>query len=402
MLSALIAVSVVLAGWSLLSKGLARRRLTAPMVLVLVGIAVGFTTQDVLAETLNADSAQHAAEIILAVVLFVDATDVRGGFLGTDPRSALRLLFIALPIGLAFSVLIGLWLLPGLPWAALLVIACIVVPIDFAPTSTLLRDTRLPERIRSLLNVEAGYNDGIVSPVFIFAVALAADGTHAETFVDALASAVPDALKAIVVGVLVGGALAVAANHAQRRDLMTDQAKRVILVAAPLLAFGASLSIDGNGFVAAFICGITFNYLRTSDTFAAELELVDDVGFLLAAVMWFVFGLTAVLALGAGVPLATVVFCLLALTAVRVGAVLVSMVGSSLGRRERLLLGVLGPRGTPSIVFGLLAFNALEGVAEHTVAQVLVLAVLGSVALHGVGAPAAARAYARSQAGKVT
>jgi NhaP-type Na+/H+ or K+/H+ antiporter len=392
----LIAVSVVLAGWSLLSKGLARRRLTAPMVLVLAGLALGFSTQDVLADTLNADSAQHVAEIILAVLLFVDATDVRGGFLGANPRAALRLLFIALPLGLACSVLMGLWLLPGLPWAVLLVIACVVVPIDFAPTSTLLRDARLPERVRGLLNVEAGYNDGIVSPIFIFAVVLAADRTHAETPLDALASAVPHAVKAIIVGVLIGAGLAVAANWAQRRDLMTDQAKRVILVAAPLLAFGASVLIDGNGFVSAFVCGIAFNYLRSSDTFAAELELVDDVGFLLAAVMWFVFGLTAVLALGAGISPATVVFCLLALTVVRILPVLVAMLGSPVSWRERLLLGWLGPRGTTSIVFGLLAFNALEGVAEHTVAQVLVVAVLGSVVLHGVSAPAAAHAYARA------
>ncbi|CRZ18899.1 cation:proton antiporter domain-containing protein [Mycolicibacterium neworleansense] len=396
MLLGLIAISAVLAGWSLLSKGLARLRLTAPMVLVLAGVILGFTTQDVLADTLNADSAQHVAEIILAVLLFVDATDVRGGFLGANPRAALRLLFIALPIGLACSVLVGLWLLPGLPWAVLLVIACVVVPIDFAPTSTLLRDDRLPERVRGLLNVEAGYNDGIVSPIFIFALVLAADRTHAETPIDALASAVPHALKAIVVGVVVGAALAVAANHAQRRDLMTGQAKRLILVAAPLLAYGASVLIDGNGFVSAFVCGIAFNYLRSSDTFSAELELVDDVGFLLAAVMWFVFGLTAVLALGAGVAVSTVLFGLLALTVVRMLPVLLAMLGSPVSRRERLLLGWLGPRGTTSIVFGLLAFNALEGVAEHTVAQVLVVAVLGSVVLHGVGAPAAARAYARA------
>ncbi|OBB87934.1 cation:proton antiporter [Mycolicibacterium peregrinum] len=402
MLLSLVAVSVVLAGWSLFSRGFERLRLTAPMVLVLAGIAVGFTTQDALASTLNAVTAQRVAEIILAVLLFVDATDVRGGYLGADPRSALRLLFIAMPLGLAASVLLGLWLMPGLSWAVLLVIACVVVPIDFAPTSSLLRDTRIPERVRSLLTVEAGYNDGIVSPVFIFALVLASDRTDAETPLDALARAVPDAGKALLVGAVVGAVLAIATNNAERRSLMTGQAKRLILVTAPLLSFGASLGFGGNGFVSAFVCGIAFNYFRTSPTFADELELVDDLGFLLASVMWFVFGLTAVLALGYGVPWGTLLFCLLALTVVRTAAVLLSMVGSSLGWRERLLLGGLGPRGTPSIVFGLLAFNALEGAAEHTVAQVLVVAVLGSVVLHGAGAPAVARAYAKSQAKPVT
>jgi NhaP-type Na+/H+ or K+/H+ antiporter len=396
-LLSLIAISVVLAVWSLLSRGLQRMRMTAPMVLVLTGMAVGFTMQDSLGVTLNTDSAEHIAELVLAVLLFVDATDVRGGFLGAEPRAALRLLFIAMPIGLGLSVLLGLWLLPGLPWAVLLAIACIVVPIDFAPTSTLLRDKRIPERVRGLLNVEAGYNDGIVSPVFIFALVLAADTGHAATPMEALGAAVPEAIKALIVGVVVGAGLALSANAAERRELMTAQAKRVILVAAPLLSFGASLGIGGNGFVAAFVCGIVFNYLRHSPEFHAELELVDDLGFLMGALMWFVFGLTAVLALETGVSLKLVVFCLLALTVVRVVPVLLAMLGSPVSRPERLLIGCLGPRGTTSIVFGLLAFNALDGVAEHTVAMVLVVAVLGSVVLHGIGAPAAARAYRRQQ-----
>lgn len=367
------------------------------MVLVLAGVAVGFTTQDVLAVTLNTDTAQHAAEIILAVLLFVDATDVRGGFFGADPRSALRMLLIAMPIGLAVSVLLGLWLLPGQPWAVLLVIACVVIPIDFAPASSLLRDPQIPERVRGLLNVEAGYNDGIVSPIFLFAVTLAADHTHAETPLDALGHAVPEALKALLAGVVVGAGLAMLTNAAERHELMTSQAKRLILVTAPLLAFGSSLGIGGNGFVSAFVCGIAFNYFRSPAGFRTELELVDDVGFLLAAVMWFVFGLTAVVALGFGVPLGLVLFCLLVLTVARVVPVLLAMLGSRVSWRERLLLGWLGPRGTTSIVFGLLAFNALEGVAEHTVALVMVVAVLGSVVIHGVGAPAAVRAYQRSQ-----
>ena len=393
MLASFVAVAVVLAGWSLLSRTLERWHVTAAMVLVLAGIIVGFGTRDVLAVTLNTDTAQHVAEIILAVLLFVDATDVRGGLLGADRRSALRLLFVGMPLSLAAAVLLGLWLLPGLGWPVLLVIACVVVPTDFAPTSSLLRDTRLPERVRGLLNVEAGYNDGIISPLFLFAVALSVTHENTETFLDALGAAVPEALKALLVGFAVGAGLALLTNVADRRELMTRQATRVILVAAPLMAFGLSLAVDGNGFVSAFVCGIAFNFFRSATDFHAELELVDDVGFLLSAVMWFVFGLTAVLALRFGVPLGVLVFSLLALTVVRMVPVLAAMLGSSISWRERLLLGWLGPRGTASIVFGLLAFNALDGVAEDTVALVMVVAVLGSVVLHGIGAPAAARAY---------
>ena len=83
------------------------------MFLVLAGIAVGFSTRDVLVESLNTDTAQHVAEIILAVLLFVDATDIRGGLFGSEPRGAMRMLFIAMPLSLALSVALGLWLLPS-------------------------------------------------------------------------------------------------------------------------------------------------------------------------------------------------------------------------------------------------------------------------------------------------
>jgi len=178
---------------------------------------------------------------------------------------------------------------------------------------------------------------------------------------------------------------------------MTAQSKRLVLVAAPILAYGLSLAVDGNGFVAAFVCGFAFNLLRRSEAIHSELELLDDIGFLLSAGMWFVFGATAVLALTFGVSWGTVVFCLLALTVVRLLPVLGAMLGSGFSWPERLLLGWLGPRGTTSIVFGLLAFNVLTGDDERAVLMTMVIAVLGSVVLHGVGAPAAARTYARSQ-----
>ena len=48
-------------------------------------------------------------------------------------------------------------------------------------------------------------------------------------------------------------------------------------------------------------------------------------------------------------------------------------------------------------VFGLLAFNVLEDPDEHIILLTMVVVVLGSVLLHGLGAPIAARAFARTQ-----
>lgn len=55
----------------------------------------------------------------------------------------------------------------------------------------ILRDEKIPDRVRNALNVEAGYNDGIVSPVFIFALVPAGDHSHAETPIEAIGAALP-------------------------------------------------------------------------------------------------------------------------------------------------------------------------------------------------------------------
>jgi NhaP-type Na+/H+ or K+/H+ antiporter len=102
-LLSLIAVSVVLAGWALSARRLERWRITSPLFLVVAGAAVEYTTHGSLADTLNSEIAEHIAEIILAVLLFVDATAVRGGLFGGQPRSTMRLLFIALPLSLGLS-----------------------------------------------------------------------------------------------------------------------------------------------------------------------------------------------------------------------------------------------------------------------------------------------------------
>ncbi|KKE99439.1 cation:proton antiporter [Mycolicibacterium obuense] len=397
MLISLIAFSAVFAAWALGAGRLERARLTAPIVLIVAGVAAGFTTSDALAVALNADVAQHGAEIILAVLLFVDATDVRGGLFGREPRAALRVLLLAMPLSLGLSVLLGAWMLPELSFAVLLVIACAVVPTDFAPAATILRDARVPERVRNVLNVEAGYNDGIVAPVFIFALAFAGDDVRTETPLRALGSAVPQALTAIVVGGAVGALLALAINGATRRGWMTGQSVRMILVTAPMLAYGLSLAFDGNGFVSAFVCGITFHYLRHSPSWHEELEFVDDIGFLLSAIMWFVVGAVAVLAVERGVSWQTVVFCLLALTLVRVVPVMLAMLRSRFSWRERMMLACLGPRGTSTIVFGLLAYNVLDGADEHDVLAVMVVVVLGSVVIHGLIAPSAAARWSRTE-----
>ncbi|GAA0318405.1 cation:proton antiporter [Streptomyces polychromogenes] len=397
----LIVITAVAAGWSLVARWLERGHVRAPLVLVSAGVVTGMFTHSQIAATLNSETAQHVAEVILAVLLFVDATELPGGRLfGSDPGAAARALLVALPLSLAAVVLLGTLMLPALPVVVLLLIACIIVPTDFAPAETLVRDTRIAARVRNVLNVESGYNDGVVSPLFLFALILAGSTSQAHTPVQALATAVPFAVKALVVGVVLGSSLGWLMITADRRHWMTGQSRRILVLVTPLLVYTVTVAAGGNGFVAAFVCGIAFRYVRRTPARqdeahapdASDFSLIEDTTSIMTMCMWFFFGNAAVLALSEGVHWPTLSLCLAALTVVRVVPILLAFLGSHFTWRERLMLGALGPRGTTSIVFGLLAFNALpDGPYADTALYAMTITVLGSVLLHGLGSMPVAR-----------
>ncbi|WP_308016807.1 cation:proton antiporter [Pseudonocardia sp. ICBG162] len=178
-----------------------------------------------------------------------------------------------------------------------------------------------------------------------------------------------------------------------------------MVLLAPLVSYTAAVALSGNGFVAAFVCGIAFRYVHrillarrlrsgveaehtagsASAALSRDFTLLEDATSLLTASMWFVVGIAGVYFLSA-VTMPILVFCLLALTVLRGVPVLLALIGTDLSGRERLLAGLLGPRGTTTIVFGLLAFNGLpDGEPADTIIVSTVLCVVGSVLLHGFG-----------------
>ncbi|BDH56614.1 hypothetical protein MTP03_15530 [Tsukamurella sp. PLM1] len=85
MIPAVLTAATTFVAWCLLSRRMDRWGVSAPLAMVLAGGAVGFGAHGAIAEAVSTGAAQRTAEIILAVLLFVDATDVRGSLLGRHP-----------------------------------------------------------------------------------------------------------------------------------------------------------------------------------------------------------------------------------------------------------------------------------------------------------------------------
>jgi sodium/hydrogen antiporter len=384
-----IGLGAVLVVWALLARRLERWRITTAMLLVPAGAAIGWATDNALANATAAHVMVPFVDALLAIILFEHAANIRGGFFGGQAKLALRMLFIAMPLGMGLAVALGSVLMPDLTLPMLLLIACVVVPIDFAPVVSFLHDERIPLRVRQLFNVEEGYSDGITAPVFLFALALASGGEHSEGDVvkEAFDEAVPHLLVALVLGIGIGAGAAWLANAADQRGLMSERSRRVLMLIAPLLTYAVNIGLHGNGFVAAFLCGIAFNSSRVYVDRAREQEFLDDTSAVLASITWFVFGAVAYYVLKDGVPIKLVVFCVLVLTVVRAVPVTITMWRSPLTRSELALLAGLGPRGTASIGLALLAYIVLPDGPADTLLSASIMVVLGSIVLHGILGP---------------
>src|SRR5512133_394852 len=101
--------------------------------------------------------------------------------------------------------------------------------------------------------------------------------------------------------------------------------------------------------------------------------------------VWLAFGAIAAPIMLERVDVLTVLYAALSLTVVRMLPVAVALVGTRLDRSTVLFVGWFGPRGLASLVFALLALEALGPVADEAVALVAVTVLL-SVLVHGLSA----------------
>lgn len=179
------------------------------------------------------------------------------------------------------------------PWPRSLAITCLAVPVDFSPQLAIIKDGRVPPRVRRWLSIESGYNDGLVSPLLLAAVARATtSGDTGDQAVTALVKAAPAGAIAIVVGACVGTATGWIYRTAARAQWCDLRSIRIGVLALPVLTFAIATSVHGNGFVAAFVCGVAFRTSlsahtdRAPDAPRAEFSLADDVAGVVNLQLW--------------------------------------------------------------------------------------------------------------------
>ena len=387
--SDLAIVAAVVFAWGTLSSRLERFDVTAPIIFVLAGLVLTHGPLAVLGYAPSPELVKALAEITLVLVLFSDASRVRLRDLRSDMGLCVRLLGIGLPLTIGLGILLALALFHGMSiWLALLVGAALA-PTDAALGAGVMVNPAVPARIRRLLNVESGLNDGIATPVVVVAIAGAATAEHAAS-VGAGAAAAELALG-VLVGVGIGGAGGYVVHVARRRGWAEAGFAGSAVLALAVCAYACALALHGNGFIAAFTGGLAYG--ATSGKRGEPLvPYVEETGALVSLLVWLAFGAIAVVPAFEGLTWQRVLYAALSLTVIRMVPVALALAGRRLGRAAVAFVGWFGPRGLASVVFALLALEDLGQPAEPAV-SVIAFTVLLSVVAHGLTANPLAQRY---------
>ncbi len=393
-------IALAVAAYALVAARLAKSSVSAAFSFLVIGTLIGGAGLGVLATDLpDADTLGQLAELTLALVLFSAASTVRLKRLEVDSVIVFRLLAIGLPLTITFGTLLALGLFPGVSIGLALLIATVLAPTDADLGQQVITDTSVPARIRRVLNVESGLNDGIAAPVVTIAIALATVGDVSG--MNPVLDAVLELGTAIVVGVVIGGAGRWLLVRADQRKTATPSSRQLATLALAVAAYAVATGLDGSGFIAAFAAGLAFGRGQ-KERVESAVAFTEAQSLLLSIIVWLVFGLIIVgdHVLDMTDP-AVVLYAVLALTALRMIPVGLALLGTGFARRTVAFMGWFGPRGLASIVFALLGLEALEqaGVPTDPLGPVVAWTVILSVIFHGFSASPLAARYGRFAAG---
>ena len=386
----IIAAGVVLYG--LVSRRLETSVLTGPMIFAALGFVISGAVLGAADLDFGHGFIHGLAEVTLILVLFSDAARIDLRVVRRDHDLPHRMLLIGMPLTIALGSVVGLSLPLGLGlWEAAL-LAAILAPTDAALGQSVVTSPLVPARIRQALNIESGLNDGIALPLVLLFACLASLA-HAEAGDrNWIVFGAMQVTLGPLAGVVVGSVAAQLIDRAVKANWMAESYEGPTILAVAFIAFASAELIGGNGFIAAFVAGMTFgNQVR--DRCGFLFEFAEAEGQLLVLLTFLVFG-AAILpeALDHTGPIA-ILYAVLSLTAVRMIPVALSLVGSGVRLPTVGFLGWFGPRGLASILFALFVLEEADTPGSQTILTVVILTVTLSILAHGLTAAPAARWY---------
>ncbi|RYH02731.1 sodium:proton antiporter [Salipiger sp. IMCC34102] len=351
-----IGAAVILAYW--LPRFVSRHEPAASGLLILLGMAI-FAIVPGLPAIPDPRENPYMWEVVaeLTVIIALFATGLRIDNLSRMARwgPTIRLLAVAMPLTIIVVALLG-YTLAGMTAAGAILLGAVMSPTD----PVLAGDVQVgppleggEHPVRFALTTEAALNDGLAFPFVYLGLLVAVEGLSPGSW--ALEWLARDVAWRIAVGAAMGAAggwiMGQVLFYVPRKAVLADTASGVVAVAGVLLCYGSTELVEGYGFIAVAVAGITLRRVEADHDFHRQLhDFTESIEHALTAGLLFALG-AVMPQLLEGLTLANAAIALVLILVLRPLVGWLSLARSDLGRQDRWVVAFYGVRGVGSIYY---------------------------------------------------
>lgn len=320
----------------------------------------------------QSDIVNRFTEIALFAVLFTEGMQVEVKSLLDGWRLPTRALLVGLPLTMVLIALAA-HILTRMGWLESLLLGAALSPTDPVFAANLIGREEVPLRLRRLLNLESGLNDGLALPFVVLFLSLLRPGAP-PTF---------KILAELGGGVLLGFLVPWSVNKLRNRMPRfgpSSHYEPMLGLAIALLLLGLSSRFGMNEFLAAFSGGAAFANLdpKGKQSFEGFGALLAE---LLKLAVLLVFGSLLSFSSFRAIPGEGYLVAAVTLFLVRPIALGIALFPNPLKGSERFAAAWFGPKGFASVFYGLLILRS--GFSRNDlIVELIALVTTASIILH--------------------
>jgi NhaP-type Na+/H+ or K+/H+ antiporter len=331
----------------------------------------------------------HFAETVVIISLMGTGIKLDRPFSWKNWASPLRLVTIAMILGMAAATWIGYSLI-GLSIASAVLLGAVLAPTDPVLASDVQvgpPNEKRKSETKFALTAEAGLNDGMAFPFVWLAIFLTMN--KLSTTGDWLSWVGYDVFYKVLAGIAIGWAFGRGVGYllfdlsAKYKFLKTTDG--FLALSLTFLVYGVTELLHGYGFFAVFICAVNLRHYEKGHEFHSELHsFTDQIERLLIAVLLILFGGSLVSGILDALTWKMALFAIGFVFIVRPLTGLIGLYKRDIHIKEKLAISFFGIRGMGSIFY--LAFAFHEATFEHQdeLWAVVAYTILLSIIVHGI------------------
>ena len=386
----LLVIGLLLLTVTLGSGWIDRLPLSNALIYLIFGVLFGSYGFGFVEVRPDAQFLERLSEFVVIVSVFGCGLKINRPLKLSSWQSTIRLIGFLMPISILALTAVGHYLL-GMGWGAAVLLGAILAPTDPVLASEVQLDhVNDPDEVRFGLTSEGGLNDSLAFPFVYFGIYLFKDDNLNNWFAKWVGIDLLWAIAAgIVMGIVVAKAIVWLEYWLQKRRPVDDLMEDFLSLCIILLTYSITELVNGYGFLAVFVAGLVVqqSYSSEQDKRMMQLEFTEQIEKLLEVTAIVVLGTILLVDpmlkyAGQSLLVAGLLFFI-----IRPVGVWLSMLGSSLPKKTRSLMGWFGIRGLGSIYYLTYALGkGVKGDPAEQIFWITFTVVVISIIIHGISA----------------